>query len=266
MPYANSFHTRYPVINYHEVLGIAPGADQAAIKKAYRKKALLLHPDHNSSPSAEAEFIELTVAYEFLTANKIKQTSYQATVYEDERINTAARDFARMRYEKFVRRNSAFERLSIHKLFWGRKVTYIILVIAGAFLYDVYAPGKKVTLSDFNMETKDNSGSNSFVISGDGFSFRTRDIEVFRSTSIQVEHTPLFGVVTAYRLGQDHFEEEYRPSVSIVEYRFLLPLVVLACLFTLFGRVNTFENKLALKFAIIIGMFCYLLVFLIARF
>ena len=41
--------------DYYEVLGIARGADAAAIKKAYRQKAKELHPDRNSdNPDAES--------------------------------------------------------------------------------------------------------------------------------------------------------------------------------------------------------------------
>ena len=53
--------------DYYEVLGIAKGADAAAIKKAYRQKAKELHPDRNADdPTAEAKFKEANEAYEVL--------------------------------------------------------------------------------------------------------------------------------------------------------------------------------------------------------
>jgi hypothetical protein len=254
------------VVNYYEILGVEPGADQTSIKRAYRKKALQLHPDHNTSPKAEEEFIELTVAYEFLTA-KNKTTAFYAPAFEEKRASSAAREFARMRYEKFVRRNSAFERLSIHKIFWGRSVTYIILVIFLVFMADLFAPVKKSMLDMMLYREKIQDNANSLVISGAGFRFRIGDMEVFRSSrQILVEHTPLLGVVTGYRLEQDNFEEKYLPSVSIMEYSFLPPVVVLSCILILFTKVKTFEKKLLLKFIVLISTLCFLLVFIIARF
>jgi molecular chaperone DnaJ len=42
----------------YEILGIAKGADAAAIKKAYRKKALEYHPDKTGDKAAEEKFKE----------------------------------------------------------------------------------------------------------------------------------------------------------------------------------------------------------------
>ena len=53
--------------DYYEVLGVAKGADAAAIKKGYRQKAKELHPDRNAdNPNAESQFKEANEAYEVL--------------------------------------------------------------------------------------------------------------------------------------------------------------------------------------------------------
>jgi hypothetical protein len=52
---------------YYIMLGIPPTADLASIKRAYRARAKLLHPDRNPSPQASAEFHALNEAYRVLT-------------------------------------------------------------------------------------------------------------------------------------------------------------------------------------------------------
>lgn len=53
--------------DYYEVLGVDRGADEATIKKAYRKLAVKYHPDKNpGDATAEEKFKEVTEAYEVL--------------------------------------------------------------------------------------------------------------------------------------------------------------------------------------------------------
>jgi molecular chaperone DnaJ len=54
--------------DYYEVLGVERGADEAEVKKAFRKLARQLHPDANpDDPHAEEHFKELAEAYEVLS-------------------------------------------------------------------------------------------------------------------------------------------------------------------------------------------------------
>lgn len=53
--------------DYYEVLGIARGASDEEIKKAFRKLAFQYHPDRNREDGAEARFKEVSEAYEILS-------------------------------------------------------------------------------------------------------------------------------------------------------------------------------------------------------
>lgn len=54
--------------DFYATLGVPKNADAAAIKKAYRKLARELHPDHNpDDPAAEARFKEVGEAYAVLS-------------------------------------------------------------------------------------------------------------------------------------------------------------------------------------------------------
>ncbi|HVX98716.1 MAG TPA: J domain-containing protein [Pseudorhodoplanes sp.] len=62
----------------YEVLGVPRGANQGAIKSAFRKLAKKLHPDANKNdPKAAARFAELNTAYEILGDEK-KRKAFDA--------------------------------------------------------------------------------------------------------------------------------------------------------------------------------------------
>jgi DnaJ-class molecular chaperone len=59
--------------DYYKILGIAKGASDDAIKKAYRKLALKYHPDKNRAVGAEEKFKEIAEAYEVLSDTKKRE-------------------------------------------------------------------------------------------------------------------------------------------------------------------------------------------------
>ena len=61
--------------DYYEVLGVARGASEADVKKAYRRLAMKYHPDRNSSgdEAAEEKFKEASEAYEVLSDDEKRE-------------------------------------------------------------------------------------------------------------------------------------------------------------------------------------------------
>jgi len=86
--------------DYYEVLGLKRGADEAEIKKAYRKMAMQYHPDRNGGDKvAEERFKEATEAYEVLSDAE-KRKVYDQFGHEGLRgRGAAAHDFSSMDVE-----------------------------------------------------------------------------------------------------------------------------------------------------------------------
>ena len=66
--------------DFYEILEVNKTASDKEIRKAFREKAKLLHPDKNKSPNAEAQFRELAEVYEVLSDphdRKIYDIEYQ---------------------------------------------------------------------------------------------------------------------------------------------------------------------------------------------
>ena len=62
--------------DFYEILGVSKSANEAEIKKAYRKMAIKYHPDKNPGDKvAEDKFKEAAEAYEILS-NSEKRSSY----------------------------------------------------------------------------------------------------------------------------------------------------------------------------------------------
>jgi len=98
------------ISEYYKVLGLPINSSMEEIKRAYREKARLYHPDINHSPGAIDKFIEVTEAYDFLIASKEKgdlnEQDYFRIVeewrkYRQERSRQRAQYYARSSYTRF---------------------------------------------------------------------------------------------------------------------------------------------------------------------
>jgi hypothetical protein len=63
--------------NYYDILEVPQNATLFSIKKAYRNKAFLYHPDVNKSPDAAFHFILINQAYHTLS-DPVKRTHYDS--------------------------------------------------------------------------------------------------------------------------------------------------------------------------------------------
>lgn len=91
---------------YYNILGLQINSSIDEIKKAYRVKARLYHPDINPSPEAKDLFISATEAYEFLLAN------HNSIKNDFEAYEKAMEDWRKYRRDKSHRRAKAYARSS----------------------------------------------------------------------------------------------------------------------------------------------------------
>jgi hypothetical protein len=66
--------------NHYQILGVAPGADGAAIRAAYRALMRVYHPDRNGDPEAQSRAREITAAFAVL-GDPEKRAAYDARTF-----------------------------------------------------------------------------------------------------------------------------------------------------------------------------------------
>jgi hypothetical protein len=129
--------------DYYEILGIPVNSSIDEIKKAYRTKARLYHPDINPDPDAKDRFICVTEAYEFLIANhdKIKSDdqAYQQAMeewrkYRQDRSRKKATIYAKASYVTF--KNTKFYKTT--RIFDGTSIIFSFLVSVLVLTYTVF--------------------------------------------------------------------------------------------------------------------------------
>ena len=83
-----------PFKNYYQVLGINEDANLDTIKKAFREKITLYHPDVNKAPEAKSRFEEVVGAFDVLSDEEkkrqydemLKQQNQHETLYPEQEL------------------------------------------------------------------------------------------------------------------------------------------------------------------------------------
>ncbi|HXA03091.1 MAG TPA: DnaJ domain-containing protein [Cytophagaceae bacterium] len=131
--------------SYYRILEVSENASDEEIRKAYRSKAKLYHPDVNQSPDAHSTFVLLTVAYNTLI-NRHKRGGY------DQKRQSAADPFraysqwtktqkaqaaynAQMRYYEFIKHR---EKLRNNPFKYYQSLIFVYMVTAFGYSFSSF--------------------------------------------------------------------------------------------------------------------------------
>jgi len=129
--------------DYYDILGIPSCASVEDIKKAYRKKARLYHPDINPDPEAKDMFISITEAYEFLITSHEKicsdEEAYRKAMddwrkYRQDRSRQRAKVYARASYATFT--NTKFYKTT--KILDRTSIAFSFIISIMVLVYTIY--------------------------------------------------------------------------------------------------------------------------------
>ena len=125
--------------SYYRILEVSENASDEEIRKAYRSKAKLYHPDVNQSPDAHTMFVLLTAAYDTLI-NRNKRISYERRRQSHDpfraynqwvaRQKAQAENNTQKRYHDFIKRR---EKLRSNTFLYYQSLAFVYL--ATAFCY-----------------------------------------------------------------------------------------------------------------------------------
>lgn len=131
------------VEDYFNILGLPADSSLDDIKKAYRQKARLFHPDLNKNPDAIDRFIAVTEAYEFLVSNfdkvandaeSFRQAMEDWRKYRQDRSKQRARVYARASYIRF-RKTQLYKTT---RIFDGTTVLFSMAISIMVIAYTVF--------------------------------------------------------------------------------------------------------------------------------
>jgi hypothetical protein len=125
----------------YRLLQLRSDATQDDIKRAFRNKAKLLHPDRNTSSDAHEQFILLHEAYEKLQKHRPDPRRRHPAMTEEERMERsrkAAENYAKMKYREYIRETEMYHQSPyawiFRILYYGLFLIYLFCALLFAFI------------------------------------------------------------------------------------------------------------------------------------
>lgn len=128
--------------DYYQILGIDPSADSTQIRAAYKKMAMLYHPDRNAgNPEAEEKFKAINEAYHVLS-DPLKKTRYDARMGSFQTVGTTEaywREVERQRYFRWKAAQAAErKRYRFDKNYFRiQGLAFLVFIVLAGFCFAV---------------------------------------------------------------------------------------------------------------------------------
>ncbi len=122
------------MIDYYKILKIENKATDAEIKKAFRKLAIIYHPDKNHGSAKSEEIFKIILnAYEILS-DKEKKMKYDIEFKEEFYSNEAQKSYSKSNYEyqnKQASKHQEYKKQNTEKYFinYNLMILFIIIIL-----------------------------------------------------------------------------------------------------------------------------------------
>lgn len=266
--------------SYYDILEVAHTATIAEIKQAYRRLALLYHPDRNATEEGKQKFLEITEAYHVLVNSELRHkydqlllfgsdvAGYAVSANAKRRENSQKPNRQKTREEirKRVnllkkRRNAAF-----HKNYIGyaRWVCTFVAIFVGLLLTDFVLPAD-VYVEKVEVRFKTMQSSATDIVKTHRFEIPVN--QNFLSgilqagIPVQIEISPLFRIVRRVNIRLDGHTYTTTPYYSIYGSYFFL--VVLLLLLSGGGLVIRHDDDMVISLGFASAFFFLLVFFLL---
>ena len=141
------------MINHYQILNISENATDEEIKIAYRKLAILYHPDKNKNIDANKKFVEIKNSYDILL-NPVKRKKFDKEL-EIQRLKNKIHNELN---EKIIKSQQD----KTQKKYGFRKFTLIIIIVISIFLINHIIKSKNkenISNRSDNIESFDSSNT-----------------------------------------------------------------------------------------------------------
>jgi curved DNA-binding protein CbpA len=257
--------------DYYQILGVGKTASQEEIKKAYRQKALLIHPDVNPSLEAQSAFQELSKAYEILgdpTARANYESEEIIIRFEEFDDETHRQTTERERHAAWEHDSETRPLVEADYAQYRKSTTRIAVVLfffglsffIDAALYQDIGEFQVQKVSDWTAYGKSGKEINSAVITLESFSFKTsyEGNGIRKGEFIQLKQSVIYGFNRVKRENAVSFEQA-------INYLYLLYMAASFVLLSGFiGILKSSSSSSKFNAAIVGIFFCFcLMIFLL---